>query len=70
MERMINNGMERMESQGVSDREEQIWFAEQSLFRCLGKLCTKLQSTGVFPVADDELSERVLKEQCPVWRYC
>jgi len=70
MERMINNGIERMESQGVSDREEQIWFAEQSLARYLGKLCTKAQSTGVFPVVDDKLFERVLKEQCPVWPYC
>ena len=70
MERMIDNGIERMAGQGVSDREEQIWFAEQSLSRYLGKLCAKAQSTGAFPVVDEKLFERVLKEQCPLWPYC
>jgi hypothetical protein len=70
VERMINNGIARMEKQGASEREEQIHFAEQNLHRYLSKLSDTSQSLGTFPVVDDKAFDKVFKEQCPMWPYC
>lgn len=70
LERMIKNGVERMEKQGATEREEQIFFAEQNLSLYLKKLSDKAQAMGTFPLVDDEAFDKVLKEQCPIWPYC
>jgi len=70
LEKMINNGIERMEKQGAAEREEQIWHAEQTLARYLGKLSEKAQSMGTFPKADDKTFDKTFREQCPMWPYC
>lgn len=70
MERMINNGIERMEKQGASEREEQVHFAEQNLARCVSRLSVEAQALGTFPLVDDKALDKVLKEQCPMWPYC
>lgn len=70
MERMINNGVERMEKQGATEREEQIYYAEQNLSRYVNKLSDKAQTLGTFPMVDDKAFDKVLKEQCPMWPYC
>ena len=67
---MIANGIERMRTQGVSEREEQIWFAEQNLSLCLTNLSTTAQAMGTFPRVEDKAFEKVLKELCPIWPYC
>lgn len=70
IERMINNGIERMRTQGAMEREEQIWFAEQNLSQYLNKLAHEAQARGTFPLVDDRAVDKVLKEQCPIWPYC
>lgn len=70
VERMINNGVERMEKQGAIEREEQIYYAEQNLNRYMSKLSDTSQSMGTFPIVDDKAFEKVFKEQCPMWPYC
>lgn len=70
VERMIKNGVERMESQGAAQREEQIWYAEQNLARYLTNISSRAQSAGTFPQVDEKVFEQVLKEQCPIWPYC
>lgn len=49
IERMINNGVERMVSQGVIECEEQIQVAERNLAHYLQKLSEEAQSRGTYP---------------------
>lgn len=70
VERMINNGVERMGSQGVADREEQIVQAERNLSRYMDKLSEKAQSLESYPMVSAQVFDDVLREQCPIWPYC
>lgn len=70
IERMINNGIERMRTQGSMEREEQIWFAEQNLSLYLSKLADEAKSDGTFPAVDHLTVDKVFKEQCPIWPFC
>jgi len=70
IERMINNGIDRMQSQGALDREEQIMVAERNLSRYLRKLSEEAQSQGTFPKVGAKTFDNVFNLECPVWPFC
>lgn len=70
IERMINNGVERMTSQGVTDREEQIQVAERNLTQYLHKLSAEAQHRGTFPQVGAKAFDHVFNMECPTWPFC
>lgn len=70
LDKLVHNGVERMDKQGVLEREDQIWSAEQMLGRYMTKLSEKAQKMGTFPKVDDIAFDKTMKEQCPMWPYC
>ncbi|MGA8261083.1 MAG: hypothetical protein WB783_12785 [Arenicellales bacterium] len=68
--RMISHGVQRMESQGVVEKEEQIMHAERNLSHYLDKLSDKAQSIGTYPMVGAKVFDDVFREQCPIWPYC
>jgi hypothetical protein len=70
IQRMISHGVERMESQGATEREEQVVQAERNLSRYLDKLSDKAQSVGTYPMVGAKIFDDVFREQCPIWPYC
>lgn len=70
IERMINNGIERMVSQGATDREEQIQVAERNLSHYLMKLSEEAQSRGTFPQVGAKAFDNVFNTECPLWPFC
>ena len=49
IQKMIANGITRMESQGVLEKEEHVWYAEQNLSAYLGRLSDHAQFMGYVP---------------------
>ena len=70
MDRMINNGVERMVSQGAVEREEQILVAERNLAYYVQRLSTEAQRTGTYPRVDGKVFDTVFNIECPLWPYC
>jgi len=70
IERMINNGIERMVSQGATDREEQIQLAERNLSHYLQKLSQEAQKRGTFPQVGAKAFDSVFNMECPNWPFC
>lgn len=70
IERMINNGIERMVSQGAIDREEQILVAERNLSQYLQKLAEEAQNRGTWPQIGAKAFDKVFNMECPVWPFC
>lgn len=70
LERMIGNGVERMLSQGVGDREEQVLVAERNLALYLQKLATESQSRGIYPQVGAKAFDSVFNSACPLWPFC
>lgn len=70
IERMINNGVERMVSQGAIDREEQILVAERNLSHYLQKLTEEAQSRGTYPQIGAKAFDSVFNVECPTWPFC
>lgn len=70
IDRMINNGIERMASQGAIEREEQVMIAEQNLFQYLQKLSAEAKSNGTYPQVGARVFDSVFNKECPIWPYC
>jgi len=70
IERMINNGVERMVSQGATDREEQIQVAERNLAQYLQRLSEEAQERGTYPQIGAKAFDSVFNVECPVWPFC
>lgn len=70
IERMINNGVERMVLQGATDREEQIQVAERNLSHYLQKLSAEAQNQGTYPKIGAKAFDNVFNMECPIWPFC
>lgn len=70
IERMINNGIERMVGQGAIEREEQIVIAEQNLSQYLQKLAAEAKSRGTYPQVGAKAFDSVFNAECPIWPFC
>lgn len=70
MERMINTGIERMASQGVIDREEQVQVAERNLSQYLQRLSSEAQNRGTYPKVGAKAFDSVFNMECPLWPFC
>lgn len=70
IERMINNGIERMVHQGATEREEQIQVAERNLSHYLQKLSEEAQSQGTYPKIGAHAFDNVFNMECPIWPFC
>ncbi|HSH41617.1 MAG TPA: hypothetical protein VK973_05755 [Arenicellales bacterium] len=70
IERMINNGIERMVSQGATEREEQIQVAERNLSHYLQRLSEEAQHRGTFPQVGAKAFDSVFNMECPIWPFC
>jgi hypothetical protein len=70
IDRMINNGIERMVSQGVIEREEQIQVAERNLSHYLQRLSEEAQTRGTFPQIGAKAFDHVFNMECPIWPFC
>ncbi len=70
IEKMIANGVTRMQVQGALEREEQIQLAEDHLRRCLDALSEQAVTAGTFPQVDEHAFQLATKKLCPLWPYC
>ena len=70
IERMINNGVERMVSEGAIDREEQIQVSERNLSHFLQKLVAEAESRGTYPQVGAKAFDAVFNTEGPCWPFC
>ena len=70
MDQLIKNGVARMKIQHALEREEQVRLAEDNLRRCLDRLSRLAQDEGTFPLVNEQIFDKAIKELCPFWPYC
>lgn len=69
MEKMITNGISRLESQRVLEKEEQLWFAEQNLSKYISNLSNNAQEAGTYPISDENIFDTTIKSTGPLWPF-
>ena len=69
IEKIIDNGVERMGIDNVTERLDRIYVAEENLKRLLAYLCEYAKTVGTYPFLDDDAFDTALAECCPLWPF-
>lgn len=67
IERMVRQGITRMQSQRALDQPPQIRVAEHNLNRSLVEMAKHAGAVGVL---DEACFEKAMKKLCPLWPFC
>ena len=70
VEKMIANGVSRLEHQRALERQEHIIQSQENLRKCVQELGERAQVLGTFPVVDEEAFEEMQKKLSPIWPFC
>ncbi|MFC1664126.1 hypothetical protein ACFL17_00675 [Pseudomonadota bacterium] len=70
MEGTVRKGINRMETQGVAEKEDKIRLAEDNLRRLIVAMGGFSVDTGSFPIIDNDCFDLAMKKVCPIWPFC
>jgi hypothetical protein len=69
IEKIIDQGVERMGLDGVTDSIEKIYVAEKNLTHFLEYFCNYAKTLGSYPFLDDNAFDSALADCYPLWPF-
>jgi len=69
IEKIIDQGVERMGLDDVTESLEKIYVAEENLKRLLDFFCDHAKTLGTYPFIDDDAFDTALADCYPLWPY-
>lgn len=70
LEKMVSDGVQRMERQQVLGQEEKLGLAESNLARFISQMANFAQQGTEYPLLVDADLSAAARRLCPLWPFC